>query len=207
MKICSKCKINKELDCFSKSKHRKDGHYPYCKLCESKRQENNKEKYSNLRRLYAIKNAEHLKIKKQEYFKLHRKEKSEYDMVYRKKNAQKIAEYKLIWGRKQRKNNPEYRIKINLRRRLSHVLQGSLKADKTFNLLGCDVKNLKEHLERQFCNGMAWDNYGSAWHIDHIIPCASFNLTDPEQQRKCFHYSNLQPLLKIDNLKKGRKLL
>jgi HNH endonuclease. len=53
---------------------------------------------------------------------------------------------------------------------------------------------------------MSWDNYGrDGWHIDHIRPCASFDLTDPEQQRQCFHYTNLQPLWAADNIRKGAK--
>ena len=60
------------------------------------------------------------------------------------------------------------------------------------------------HLEAQFKPGMTWDNYGlKGWHVDHIRPCASFDLRDPEQQRRCFHYTNLQPLWAEENLKKG----
>jgi len=61
--------------------------------------------------------------------------------------------------------------------------------------------------------GMTWDNHGTGkngkgmkeWHIDHIIPCCKFNLSKDEEQRKCFHYSNLQPLWASDNMKKGGK--
>jgi hypothetical protein len=81
------------------------------------------------------------------------------------------------------------------------------KAHKTNALIGCTVEELMQHLERQFLPGMTWDNHGHhGWHIDHIRPCASFDLTDPEQQRQCFHYSNLQPLWAIDNIKKGAKV-
>jgi hypothetical protein len=77
---------------------------------------------------------------------------------------------------------------------------------KTHELLGCTVTELRQHLEDQFTNGMDWDNYGrNGWHIDHIRPCASFDLSDPDQQRQCFHYTNLQPLWAADNLSKGSK--
>ena len=69
-------------------------------------------------------------------------------------------------------------------------------------LTGADIDVVKAHLERQFVDGMTWENRG-AWHVDHIRPCASFDLTDPEQQRQCFHYTNLQPLWAEDNLAKS----
>ena len=84
------------------------------------------------------------------------------------------------------------------------VLNGTLKCEDTFKLLGCSTKDWKIYLESKFVNGMNWDNYGE-WHIDHIIPCAAFDLTKPENQKKCFHYSNTQPLWAKDNLRKGDK--
>ena len=74
-------------------------------------------------------------------------------------------------------------------------------------LLGVSMNEVRAYLELQFKSGMTWENYGyKGWHIDHIIPCASFDLTDPEQQRRCFHYTNLQPLWWHENLAKGDKL-
>ena len=75
-------------------------------------------------------------------------------------------------------------------------------------VVGYALDELKKHLEKQFANNMTWENYGrNGWHIDHIRPCASFDLSEPAQQRECFHYSNLQPLWAKDNLAKGKKLL
>lgn len=71
-------------------------------------------------------------------------------------------------------------------------------------LLGCSVEALKSHLEKLFTSGMSWTNYGK-WHIDHKRPCDSFDLSDPLQQKVCFHYTNLQPLWAFDNLSKGAK--
>ena len=73
------------------------------------------------------------------------------------------------------------------------------------DLVGCSIPELRKRLTQQFLPGMTWDNYGK-WHIDHIRPCASFDLTDPEQQKQCFHYSNLQPLWAADNLRKGASI-
>ena len=74
----------------------------------------------------------------------------------------------------------------------------------SFDFIGCSIDELKEHLSSQFTEGMSWENYGE-WHIDHIKPCASFDLSILEEQQKCFHYSNLKPLWALDNLKKGAK--
>jgi hypothetical protein len=94
-----------------------------------------------------------------------------------------------------------------LRTRLKDTLRrkGKSKSATTLKLTGCTAEELSKHLEEHFLPGMTWANRGT-WHIDHIKPCASFDLTKPAQQRKCFHYSNLQPLWGVDNIRKGAKL-
>lgn len=71
----------------------------------------------------------------------------------------------------------------------------------SLNLVGCSAAQLFHHIERQFVKGMTWENR-HLWHIDHIRPCAQFDLTDPAQQRACFHFTNLRPLWKKQNLEK-----
>lgn len=83
-------------------------------------------------------------------------------------------------------------------------MNGKLKIESTVELLGCDTNKLKQHLESQFKLGMSWDNYG-LWHIDHKSPCAKFDLSKEEEQRKCFNFKNLQPLWAEENLSKGSK--
>ena len=78
------------------------------------------------------------------------------------------------------------------------------KSDHTMTMVGCTIAELYKYLEDQFVDGMSWENR-SEWHIDHRRPCASFNLLDVEQQRMCFHYTNLQPLWSNDNLCKSDK--
>jgi hypothetical protein len=85
-------------------------------------------------------------------------------------------------------------------------LNGKAKSAKTMELLGCSIDMLKEHLEAGFDDKMTWENYGTYWHVDHIRPCASFDLIDPAQQRECFNWTNLQPLEAIENIRKGAKL-
>ena len=82
------------------------------------------------------------------------------------------------------------------------------KAESSMNLLGCTAEHLKKHLEVQFKDDMSWENYGiKGWHIDHIKPCASYDLSIIEEQKECFHYTNLQPLWWFENLAKSDKIL
>lgn len=135
----------------------------------------------------------------------------------REKNKQKIK----AWGKKyasahklainkyrreKRKNNLNYKITSNLRVRIYHAVksQNVKKSQRTMRLIGCSIDFLKRHVESQFIKGMNWDNYGvDGWHIDHIRPCAMFDLTKENEQIKCFNYNNLQPLWGTDNLKKN----
>lgn len=116
---------------------------------------------------------------------------------------------RLIWNKASaaRRQDSGKKLLANMRSRLSYALQGRQKPVVTMQLLGCDRSTLLAHLEARFAPGMTWDNYGhGGWHVDHIVPCASFDLTDPEQQRACFHYTNLQPLWASDNCSKGARL-
>lgn len=100
-----------------------------------------------------------------------------------------------------------FRLRMNLRHRVWTALNGVSKSASTAELVGCTMDELRQHIEVQFAEGMTWENHGrDGWHIDHIRPCASFDLTDPEQQRQCFHYSNLQPLWAADNIRKGARV-
>jgi len=97
-----------------------------------------------------------------------------------------------------------FRVLQNLRGRLRAALKGAGKTKRTLHLVGCTIPELRAHLEKQFKPGMSWDNYGQ-WHVDHRVACQSFDLTKPDEQRRCFHYTNLQPLWADDNFKKGQR--
>jgi hypothetical protein len=111
------------------------------------------------------------------------------------------------WQKKQLKNS-HYYLSKTLRSRIIIALKngGIRKTSRTHELLGTDINTVWKHLESKFKPGMTRNNHGE-WHIDHIIPCASFDLSDPKQQIKCFHYTNLQPLWAKENLVKSDKLL
>ena len=90
----------------------------------------------------------------------------------------------------------EHKIKRAIRFRVWKVckLHGSYKSARTEELTGADGPTLIKHLESRFTKGMTWQNYGTVWEVDHIAPCFMFDLSKPEEQRRCFHYSNLRPL-------------
>ena len=112
----------------------------------------------------------------------------------------------LRYENKKYANNLNYRIAKCLRCRFHKALSRDQKSDRATAMIGCTIERLRNHLEAQFTDGMSWENYGkNGWHVDHIRPCASFDLTDPEQQRQCFHYTNLQPLWATDNMRKSAK--
>jgi hypothetical protein len=102
------------------------------------------------------------------------------------------------------RSNSQYKIRTALGNRLNELVKtGKAHGGKILEIIGCTIPKFMAHLQGQFREGMAWNNYGPVWHIDHIRPCASFDLTDPEQLKVCFHWTNLQPLFAIENLKKG----
>jgi len=191
-KICSKCKIELNIKEFNNNIKEEDGLQMYCKKCNKQYQKDyyrrNKQKIDN----------NHKKYYKTYKIKINKKRK-EYRKQYYLKNKKRLTQMQL----KKLKNNLEYRIKTYLRIRLYHALKGNSKSSTTMKLVGCSIKQLKQHLERQFKNGMSWDNYGK-WHIDHIKPCCTFDLSKINEQKKCFNYKNLQPLWAKDNLSKNK---
>ena len=80
-------------------------------------------------------------------------------------------------------------------------------AYRTEKMIGCPIPHLVRHLEAKFKKGMTWDNHGTKWHIDHVIPCAEFDFTDEKQILQCSHYTNLQPMWAAENWAKGDKIL
>jgi Prasinovirus endonuclease VII len=204
MKLCKKCKITKEKSFFPKNKRYKDGYDPLCKDCRNELNKNyrdaNKDLVSSARKKYYSLNLVKFRKEKRAYYANNKKQKSIYDVDYRKRNQDKIRSYKKSWESKN-KDIIHVKIKRNLRRRLCHVISRSNKSSHTMELLGCSIEWFLGYIERQFVDGMSWENYGrTGWHIDHIRPCFKFDLTKLSEQRKCFHFMNLRPLWWQDNL-------
>lgn len=106
--------------------------------------------------------------------------------------------------KKRRKTDFNYKLSIVLRSRLSRLVQRGHSSTALRNL-GCSPEEFRKYIASQFKEGMRWRNHGK-WHLDHILPLSSFDLTDPKQLDKACHYTNLQPLWAIDNLRKSNKL-
>ena len=119
-------------------------------------------------------------------------------------NPDRYKTAKKAWSTSDSPRAIEYRLANNLRRRMRCALNGKDKSASTRTLIGCTWQELRKHIECQFKPGMSWDRR-SEFHIDHIIPCAAFDLSDPIQQQECFHFSNLQPLWASENMAKGSK--
>jgi reverse gyrase len=157
-------------------------------------------------KIYKQKNKNNLSKLNKIYYQLHKKEIKKQQKEYYKNNKTKIMMREIEYCRKKYHNNTNFKILVCLRHRLNLALKNSWKFGSTLELIGCSISFLKKHLESQFKENMTWQNYGK-WHIDHIIPCASFDLSKPEEQKKCFNYTNLQPLWAKDNIIKKDKII
>lgn len=225
MKVCSCCKIEKNESEFHKRKDKKDGLRADCKKCRSKKgalyrmgnledlkkrkkksDVKNRENISARGRKYYSENREILLKKAKEYGDNNKEKISEVKKLYHQKNKEKIRDYKREYIKNRRSNDVNYRLKriISCRIRNAIIYQYGERADSTINLLGCNIPEARIYLESKFKEGMSWENSGK-WEIDHIKPCASFDLTDHGQQKKCFHYTNLQPLWASENRIKSNK--
>jgi hypothetical protein len=136
------------------------------------------------------------------YYYDNRETRLEYRKEYNKNNREKRNEY--LSNKK--KIDPIYRLSCIVRNRIYSFLKNKniTKQNKTFDIVGCSPELLKEYLEKQFVDGMCWDNRNE-WHIDHIIPLSSAK-TEDEILKLC-HYTNLRPLWAEDNLRKSNKIL
>jgi len=170
---------------------------PVCRPCE--------------RKLYSqfIKTPKGKKIKKErdKRYKASPKGRAA-DKRYYDKNQPKLMKISVAKRALQRKTIPHVKIRDNLslRMRLALKEQNLTKRNTTAKLVGCSIKFLIKHLEKQFKPGMTWQNHGRfGWHIDHIKACSTFDLSDPAQQKECFNYKNLQPLWAKENILKSNK--
>jgi len=206
LKRCTKCGKEKRPDEFHNSANSKDGKKSSCKQCRrqeaicyrniniDKRRKQEKEWYAN--------NTERAKKTRKDYYHANKDSILEKRTKYYQNNKEAVAKY----YRERAKNDTEFKIRCNLRKRMSKIIRRMQKSGSAIRDLGCTVKQLMNHLESSFYNGMTWENYGK-WHIDHIIPLSAFDLTDRDQFLQACNYKNLQPLWAKDNLSKSNKYI
>lgn len=179
MKICKECKIEKDFNYFLKRKGPKDGYNYLCKDC--------------------VKNY------RKEYNKINKEKINKQSIEYYLKNKKQLLIKQHKYENNKRKTNIQYKLGCMLRSRLRSALKNNQKVGSAVKDLGCSISELKEYLENKFKEGMTWNNQGE-WHIDHIKPLSSFDLTDRKQLLEACHYTNLQPLWATENLQKANKL-
>jgi hypothetical protein len=157
----------------------------------------NKEKISKQTKAYREVNKDKIKLKR-----------NGYDKAYREVNKDKIKIRTNEYRNRKRKTDIQFKLQAILRSRLYSAVKDNRKKGSAVKDLGCTIEQLKQHLESKFQPGMSWDNHTlDGWHIDHIKPLSSFDLSDRKQLLEACHYTNLQPLWAKDNLTKSDKII
>ena len=216
MKTCTKCNQSKNTEDFSRDKNRPDGLYPQCRICKSGADKQyytqNKKKIINSVKSY----YENNKDLKKEYYEENKEKISEYNKEYKKLKKDKIKEYNRLYKQQYRekrnqlrldrkKSDPIYKLCDNIRSRIAKCIKknGYTKNAHLSTIIGCSFEDLKIHIESKFKDEMRWDNHGTYWHLDHIIPLDQAKTE--EDVYRLNHYTNLQPLKIEDNLQKSNK--
>ncbi len=235
MKTCSKCKKEKDFSGFHLCKKTRDGYKFQCKECIKNYSDNRKKEKREYDKKYRIKNKAKLLKKRCLYIKKSKEQKREYDKKYRAKNRErlrkqkhdfyeankviilkkerayknanrdKINKRKRELARFKRANDPRYRLNRSISNGINKSINRNKKGYRWESLVGYTIDDLTIHLEKQFSDGMTWDNYGKkGWHIDHKIPISWWeieSIKDPAFEQ-CWALSNLQPLWENENCSK-----
>lgn len=142
------------------------------------------------------------KMKEKEWKKNHKEERKIYQKEWKRTHKEETR----IYQKEYIQNNINLKLSSSLRRRLRCAIYNNQKSGSAVRDLGCSIPEFKIYLKSKFQDGMSWDNYGyREWHIDHIIPLASFDLSNREEFLKACHYTNLQPLWAEENFRKNKR--
>src|ERR1043165_4110675 len=204
-KVCSQCNVEKSLNEFYKDKSRKSGYHPYCKKCKIIKAKELAQKYSVL---------ETRDTKEKKICGRCKIEKSVSEFIKNRcckdglTNECKDCRYKYnhAYTKARKQYDPEFKLITNLRTRLWEVLKGKSKSQTTRQVIGVDIEIFRKWIYFQLEEGMTKENYGSVWHLDHVIPLASFNLLDEEELQKAMNWINLRPLTPFKNMEKSNKI-
>lgn len=178
-----------------------------------------KDKIKLQKKAYYEINKEKISLKNKLYRSHNKDESKNYQKIYREVHKDKLKAYGQCWRKTNRKRKPKLsekecetkrlnrRIANRLRQRLCKAIDRNSKNGSAVKDLGCTIEEFKVYLENKFQPGMNWDNWTiDGWHIDHIKPLSSFDLSDRKQMLEACHYTNLQPLWASDNLSKSDKI-
>ena len=211
-KVCKKCNAEKDLKEFAVCSDNPKWRMGICRDCKRERDNEysqrrnvkDRDKVNARNARWVVENREKVLERKKKYNRENREELVKKQKECRKNKMEQYRKVARLRAERRRKSDINFRLKDVLRKRMRNALLGLSKADRTMNLIGCSMDELKIYLEKQFREGMNWGNYGlHGWHIDHILPCCSFDLKEVEEQKKCFHYTNLRPLWAEENWAKG----
>lgn len=210
-KLCNKCKREQDTTLFYKDKSKTDGLTLYCRECclvrNNKYNKENRERMRENSKRYSRENREKMLETSRKWSVDNSERYLRYHKEYRETHKENMRIWRRNYDRKKREENPMERVYSNISRRIRWCIEKG--GNTTQKILGYSIRELKGHLESQFDEHMSWDNYGSYWHIDHIIPVSSFSYTNYQDEdfKRCWDLSNLQPLEAIENIKKSNKLL
>lgn len=201
---CSKCKKMLPLSMFHKDSYQLCGYDHWCKDCRRKYQK----VYSQTEAGKQANKRGSAKFRASEEGKAYIKAYKESGKACRgvKKYWRNGGKEKSLKRRQERwQNDIEFKLVEVTRNRMRSMVVKGYKSAHTMELIGCTPEKLKKWLEAQFDEGMTWENFGKGegkWNIDHIIPCAKFDLTKENHQKVCFNYRNLRPLWEKENIQK-----
>jgi hypothetical protein len=194
-KNCTKCEESKPLSDFYLSKTGK--YRSSCKKCDNA-----------MSRAYKAKSKAHISEYNKNYKVEHKDEISVYNHQYHKENKKNIMERHKKTRRIRRENDLNFKITTDLRSNLYKYIKSEGKQLKEMEkILGCGWDSFDLWLTYQFDDNMNFENYGKYWTIDHVNPCCNFDLTQEDDKCVCFNWSNLRPVLKMDNSKKVGKTI
>jgi hypothetical protein len=212
MKCCYKCKIEQNLDNFGNLKSSPDGLRYDCKSCRKKYNQENKQRIQEKNKQYYEENKSAILEQSKRYNEIHRDQILTQRREYRQRPE--ISEHIKQKNKEcleTRKEKIKLRRKTDLNFKISEILRSKfnreIKRNKYSKFLGCDIVFLKKWLAYRFNENMNWNNMGSNWHIDHILPISKFDFSNQKDVCICYHWTNLQPLESKDNMSKSNNIL
>lgn len=167
-------------------------------------------KRAEYQKAYRAKNREKVNAKRRAYLGRNKDKQQKWSLVARSKHGDKMNAATRQWSkentghaRQRYATDEQYRLSNILSARFRAALRGNRKSGRAIKLLGCSIEEFRRHIEAQWQPGMTWENHRRyGWHLDHIRPLNSFDLSDPEQQAMACHYTNMQPLWWRENISK-----